>query len=151
MSDVGTVCQVHICTTCVVSLACLLLVSPVQRARMPAYVVPFTVLANIFCTKRASFETMAAVKWACIFSVICNTVSTSPSLYSVRTCKTPTDRVRHHCHKVTAACDFRQVLCSAMQMLSVFWRMCALEEMSMCCSKCVNNEQIHLIISCRVE
>ena len=60
---------------------------PVQRARMPAYVVPFTVLASIFCTKRASFETMAAVRWACIFSVTCRTISTWLSSYSVRTCK----------------------------------------------------------------
>jgi hypothetical protein len=35
---------------------------PVVRARMPAYVVPLTVLPRMWCTKRMSFDTTAAAK-----------------------------------------------------------------------------------------
>ena len=58
---------------------------PVHLARMPAYVVPFTVLASIFCRNRASLDTMAAVRCASILSVTWSTWSTSLSSYSVMT------------------------------------------------------------------
>ena len=59
--------------------------SPVVLARIPQYVVPFTVLPSTCCTKLMSLDTTAAVRWLVMRSRASRTRGSSPSLYSVTT------------------------------------------------------------------
>mmetsp|Transcript_12241 Transcript_12241/g.24425 ORF Transcript_12241/g.24425 Transcript_12241/m.24425 type:complete len:221 (-) Transcript_12241:24-686(-) len=63
--------------------------APVVRARIPAYVVPLTVLARMRCVNAASADTTAAVRWWSMRSVAASTSSTEASSYSVTTWKGP--------------------------------------------------------------
>mmetsp|Transcript_2466 Transcript_2466/g.7398 ORF Transcript_2466/g.7398 Transcript_2466/m.7398 type:complete len:281 (-) Transcript_2466:945-1787(-) len=67
--------------------------APVVRPRMPAYVVPFTVLASTCCVNRRSLDTTAAVRCCDMRSTISSTLGSCSSLYSVTTWKGPNSSV----------------------------------------------------------